>query len=233
MTAQADNDCEPATPFLDDRGEHKWHFFHDPKWNTECPALITGIGPSEGPKGWYFMFWRGKIWELNYSISPRGGPEWVRGIENFPISRTDAKKIFPEVFALDNSETVHSWDSENFDGIITGTYPPSIPDRYRVAPELTELVGRFERGEKLLFLYFNFAERLPAPSEPHVSAATWLERLSPDELADLYFVFKAMQKGYAQSRLSRVPETRLLRELERGLRVIVNWKHRQHSGDSI
>jgi hypothetical protein len=178
------------------------------------------------------MFWRGLIWEINSSVTPGAGPEWVSDVEEFSISRDEAQSLFPSAFEISDTETVKLWDPENLEGIIAGTYPPPIPERYLDFPDLIELVTRFERGESLLQEYFTYSERRFDEDGDPMRLPVWLERLSPDELADMYFVFKATQKGYVRIRKSKDGESRHMRELETALRIIVNWRNSQSSGNS-
>jgi hypothetical protein len=214
--------------FFDDHHpdeSYHWHFFYNYHWNRKFPALLAGIGPARGPKGGYYMFWRGKVWVFNSADTPSGGPQWVGEIEESRISRDEAKALFPDAFAVSHDVIAHTWDLEHVEEIIAGTYPPPIPDRYGDFPEHIELVNRFERGEKLLLEFLDFSEHRFDRVGPPNRLTVWLERLSPDELADLFLVFKAMQKGFIQKRYARDGQEFHMKELESALRIIVNWRY--------
>lgn len=178
------------------------------------------------------MFWRGKIWVFNSADTRSGGPQWVGEIEESAISRDVATALFPDAFKVEGDETARTWDAENFEGIIAGTYPPLIPDRYVDFPEHIELVSRFERGENLLQEYQNFSDRRFDQEGAPKRLTDWVNRLNPDELADMFFVFKAMQKGYIRTRKSKDSQDFHMRKLESALRTIINWRQSEFLRDS-
>ena len=177
---------------FDDRYDISWSFFHNPDWDKVNPVLVGQMvfeGKTyDGP----VPYWRGVHW-----MRGENPPEWFESFNEFPISRETAIRIAPDAFDPTTPLREIVWDDEHTEGLIDGSYPPPIPNRFEGRLELIELSERHQRGLEMFQRFLDAVDRDFILGFSFSKLIRWLETFSNDELADFYLYTRAWHSAEA------------------------------------